>query len=94
MQTPQPMQRSGTTRAFFTPFSSVIPIASTGQIFRHLPQPTHFSVSIAEMKLEQIVCATPKRFIASSASQQQEQQLQIKLTRRLTFSPNCTRLWS
>ena len=58
----------------------------------HLPQPTHFSAFILDMKFEHIVCATPKRFIASIASQQQEQQLQMKFTRRRTFSPNCTRL--
>lgn len=70
-------------------FADTSDIASTGQTFTHFPHPLHSWFCTSGIKL--VVCTgynCAKRFEASIASQQQPQQLQIKLTRFLTFSPN------
>jgi len=54
-------------------------IALTGQTFSHLPHPRQ-SFPARAMKLEWMVRAMANRLIASSASQQHPQQLQLKFT--------------
>jgi hypothetical protein len=66
-------------------------MASTGQALAHLPQPLQASSSTTGRKL--VVCTgmqRPNLRAAIMASQQQPQQLQMKLTRSRTFSPNWT----
>ena len=70
-------------------------MASIGQVAAHPPQPVQERSSTTGMK--RVVCtgrSTAKRRAAIMVSQQQRQQLQMKLTPRRTFSANCTRLCS
>ncbi len=70
-------------------------MVSTGQTAAHSPQPVQASMSIRGRKFVVVTgLRIPKRRAAIMASQQQPQQLQMKLTRRWTFSPNWTRFSS
>ncbi len=92
-QTPHPRQISSRTLTVFR-FSSgdsAISSAPTGQILAHLPQPVQVTASVWMMKFEWILWRMPNRLTAVRASQQQLQQLQMKLTPWRLFSPNWTR---
>ena len=64
---------------------------STGHSVTHLPQPVQVSLLTWVMKLVLMGRSMPNRRAAVSASQQHPQQLQMKLTFRWLFSPNCTK---
>ena len=98
-QTPQPRHQLSSSKAFiFLGFcgscAETIEIASTGQACAHLLHP----LQVRSISGKKFVVSTgfkkAKRLAAVSASQQQLQQLQIKLTPFCAFSPNCTSLCS